>query len=187
MPYDHDNHPSLELVISIAEFPVMMLFATKSKVSASFTRRTEPAIRSFFSHGRATVGKMATTTKTYHTTRPTLPLSVRFKYDNGRYNTTPTRVKLGRNSLENPFIMAFLARRNKSSCAAIDHEVVGSGIGGNNGTAKVGSHAGVDGRCYQEAWMVNLGRGDDAWLSGPRNADWYTGLHPTVCPGKYEI
>lgn len=38
---------------------------------------------------------------------------------------------------------------------------------------------------HEEAWMINLGRGDNnAWLTGPRNVDeWYTGLKPSVCPG----
>jgi hypothetical protein len=39
---------------------------------------------------------------------------------------------------------------------------------------------------HDEAWMVNLGRGDnDAWLLGPRDEDeWFTGLKPAICPGK---
>jgi len=38
-----------------------------------------------------------------------------------------------------------------------------------------------------EAWMVNLGRGDNnEWLLGSRNPDeWFTGLKPTLCPGKF--
>jgi len=37
-----------------------------------------------------------------------------------------------------------------------------------------------------EAWMINLGRGDnDRWLLGPRDPDeWFTGLKPSSCPGK---
>jgi len=38
-------------------------------------------------------------------------------------------------------------------------------------------------RSHQEAWMVNLGRGDDDWLTGSRPDEWYTGLKPSVCPG----
>jgi hypothetical protein len=43
---------------------------------------------------------------------------------------------------------------------------------------------------HDESWMINLGRdGDNEWLLGPRDADhWFTGLKPTVCPGKiYDI
>lgn len=37
---------------------------------------------------------------------------------------------------------------------------------------------------HEEAWMINLGRGnDDEWLTGPREEDWFTGIHPRVCPG----
>lgn len=41
---------------------------------------------------------------------------------------------------------------------------------------------------HAEAWMVNLGRGDNnEWLLGPRDADeWFTGLKPSNCPGKYK-
>jgi hypothetical protein len=39
---------------------------------------------------------------------------------------------------------------------------------------------------HGESWMINLGRdGDNEWLLGPRDPDdWFTGLKPTVCPGK---
>ncbi len=38
---------------------------------------------------------------------------------------------------------------------------------------------------HEEAWMVNLGRGDNnEWLTGPRDADeWFTGKQPKICPG----
>eukprot|EP00544_Gedaniella_sp_CCMP2646_P001270 CAMPEP_0202510280 /NCGR_PEP_ID=MMETSP1361-20130828/53213_1 /ASSEMBLY_ACC=CAM_ASM_000849 /TAXON_ID=210615 /ORGANISM="Staurosira complex sp., Strain CCMP2646" /LENGTH=924 /DNA_ID=CAMNT_0049144539 /DNA_START=67 /DNA_END=2841 /DNA_ORIENTATION=+ len=37
---------------------------------------------------------------------------------------------------------------------------------------------------HEEAWMVNLGRGNDnEWLTGPRPVEWFTGLEPTKCPG----
>jgi hypothetical protein len=41
---------------------------------------------------------------------------------------------------------------------------------------------------HEEAWMVNLGRGDNnEWLLGPRDPDeWFTGLKPTLCPGTFE-
>ena len=39
---------------------------------------------------------------------------------------------------------------------------------------------------HDEPWMINLGRdGDNEWLLGPRNPDdWFTGLKPSLCPGK---
>ena len=39
----------------------------------------------------------------------------------------------------------------------------------------------------KEAWMINLGRGDNnRWLLGPRDPDeWFTGLKPSSCPGKF--
>ena len=42
------------------------------------------------------------------------------------------------------------------------------------------------GRTHQEAWMVNLNRGDNDWLTGPRiESQWYTGKAPSNinCPG----
>ena len=38
---------------------------------------------------------------------------------------------------------------------------------------------------HDEAWMINLGRGNnDEWLQGPRDEDeWFTGLKPSICPG----
>mmetsp|Transcript_18508 Transcript_18508/g.37290 ORF Transcript_18508/g.37290 Transcript_18508/m.37290 type:complete len:947 (-) Transcript_18508:3117-5957(-) len=38
-------------------------------------------------------------------------------------------------------------------------------------------------RTRQEAWMVNLNRGDNEWLTGPRSKEWYTGKSPKHCPG----
>eukprot|EP00978_Attheya_sp_CCMP212_P016111 scaffold41953_cov53-Attheya_sp.AAC.3 len=38
-------------------------------------------------------------------------------------------------------------------------------------------------RALVEAWMVNLNRGDDKWLSSSRTPDWFTGVPPTSCPG----
>lgn len=39
---------------------------------------------------------------------------------------------------------------------------------------------------HEEAWMINLGRGtDNEWLTGPREEEWFTGVHPRDCPGKY--
>ena len=39
---------------------------------------------------------------------------------------------------------------------------------------------------HEENWIINLGRGDDnEWLTGPRAEEWFTGIHPRICPGKY--
>jgi len=38
-----------------------------------------------------------------------------------------------------------------------------------------------------EPWMINLGRyNDNAWLMGPREDAWFTGVHPRNCPGMDE-
>ena len=44
-------------------------------------------------------------------------------------------------------------------------------------------------RTRQEAWMVNLNRGnnDNEWLTGPRSPEWYTGKQPTHCPGSSSV
>lgn len=40
---------------------------------------------------------------------------------------------------------------------------------------------------HEEAWMINLGRGsNNQWLTGPRSDEWFTGLPPSQCPGKYK-
>ncbi len=80
--------------------------------------------------------------------------------------------------------MAFLSKRGKSSCAASNHdldEVEGENVSDSSDSK---THVGANERSHQEAWMVNLGRGDEAWLSGPRHSDWFTGLEPIACPGK---
>ena len=83
----------------------------------------------------------------------------------------------------NPSSMAFLGHRNKSSGAAFrdqceDEDEPASIVG------RCGRGGHVE-RSRQEAWMVNLGRGDDEWLSGPRDVDWFTGIEPSACPGEY--
>ena len=167
---------------------MMLQIATKSKVSAPLVRWNKPA-----SQGRTIYAEIART-KTNHTARtcylplPSISLGVGLSYDNGRYTATTTaatNTTSGRTSVGNNVFT--LARYAKSSCAAIDHDA-DNGYGEDNINGSRSSmgrtHAGVEGRSYQEAWMVNLGRGDEAWLSGPRSADWFTGVHPMVCPGK---
>jgi hypothetical protein len=52
-------------------------------------------------------------------------------------------------------------------------------------TAAASHHTPKSSLAQQEAWMINLGRGDnDQWLTGPRDEDeWFTGLKPSLCPG----
>lgn len=39
-------------------------------------------------------------------------------------------------------------------------------------------------KSHDEAWMINLGRdGDNEWLTGPRDQEWFTGVAPRECPG----
>lgn len=84
---------------------------------------------------------------------------------------------VGRAPPGNPSTMAFLGVRAKSSGAAFrvnaayDEDEYDVAVGG--------------GRSHQEAWMVNLGRGDDEWLSKPRTGEWFTGLEPNICPGEF--
>jgi hypothetical protein len=40
-------------------------------------------------------------------------------------------------------------------------------------------------KSHEEAWMINLGRRrENAWLTGPRSDEWFTGVVPSKCPGK---
>ena len=90
----------------------------------------------------------------------------------------------GRVALGNPSTMAFLGIRNKSSGAAFCHQIEEDDDALSLYDAAKTSGSGI-GRSHQEAWMVNLGRGDNEWLDGPRGSAWFTGLEPSVCPGKY--
>jgi len=88
----------------------------------------------------------------------------------------------GRVALGNPSTMAFLGIRNKSSGAAFCHQIEEDDDALSLYDAAKTSGSGI-GRSHQEAWMVNLGRGDNEWLDGPRGSAWFTGLEPRVCPG----
>lgn len=77
--------------------------------------------------------------------------------------------------------------RHKSTAAALvdDYEddipVVDPSIGH---AAAVEARTNME-TSHEEAWMVNLGRGNDnEWLTGPRPVEWFTGIEPTKCPGK---
>jgi len=106
----------------------------------------------------------------------------------------------------NPTTMAFMSRssgstsssrpmgiRNKSSGAAflrqsdeddVNYDDVVVAGDSSNGIAGGGSMAN---KSQYESWMANLNRGtDNTWLSQPRTVEWYTGLHPTICPGSDE-
>lgn len=153
----------------------------KPKVSASFLRWNKPAIRSYsISHGSTSAGKIAAT-KSIARTSSIRPLSLGFNHDFGGWNVPFVCTTPGYTSLGNPCTMTFLSKRGKSSCAAVNHDLDGD-EGENVSGCK--THVGVNERSHQEAWMVNIGRGDEAWLSGPRHSDWFTGLEPIACPGK---
>ena len=87
----------------------------------------------------------------------------------------------GRSNVGNPSTMAFLGLRAKSSGAAFRHHVEDE-EDVMMYDAATGSASG--GRSNYQEWMVNLGRGDDEWLSKPRSGEWFTGLEPSICPGE---
>ena len=99
----------------------------------------------------------------------------------------------GRSPYGNPSTMAFLGLRAKSSGAAFRHHIeedegddaddvmmYDAATGG--GSAALGGN-----RSNYQEWMVNLGRGDDEWLSKPRSGEWFTGLEPSICPGELYV
>ena len=97
----------------------------------------------------------------------------------------------GRSPYGNPSTMAFLGLRAKSSGAAFRHHIE-EDEGDDNAddvmmydAATGGGSAALGGnRSNYQEWMVNLGRGDDEWLSKPRSGEWFTGLEPSICPGE---
>lgn len=81
---------------------------------------------------------------------------------------------------------ASTASRHKSTAAAVVDDDSDNGLSGHSTghtTAKE-ARASIN-RSHEEAWMINLGRGNDnEWLTGPRPLEWFTGLPPSMCPGK---
>jgi hypothetical protein len=76
--------------------------------------------------------------------------------------------------------------RNKSTAAALADDDYGDVLNGNSSghAAAMEARVSMD-KSHEEAWMINLGRGNDnEWLSGPRPQEWFTGLPPSKCPGK---
>jgi len=75
-------------------------------------------------------------------------------------------------------------RHKSTAAAAIDYEddvATDSSIG----HAAAAEARATMGKSHEEAWMINLGRGNEnEWLTGPRHEDWFTGLAPSKCPGK---
>lgn len=77
-----------------------------------------------------------------------------------------------------------LETRTKGLAAAAQLRVTTAAADGPN-TGGVGAAA-ASSASHEEAWMINLGRGNDnEWLTGPRDDAWYTGVHPRDCPGMY--
>ena len=80
-------------------------------------------------------------------------------------------------------------RKNRSqSTAAVAEEEDGDLLDHTEAAAgRVTGTGGIDAKAHKEDWMINLGRDSgkiDAWLTGPRSDEWYTGVHPSQCPGK---
>ena len=81
--------------------------------------------------------------------------------------------------------------RSKSSVAYAeddDYEFIGSSSAVENhpsqGHAVAAAEADSVAKSHVEAWMINMGRGNDnAWLTGDREDKWWTGVHPRQCPG----
>jgi hypothetical protein len=78
--------------------------------------------------------------------------------------------------------------RFKSTMAAYDESEDGDNIDyrhkGHVAAAK--ARASDASKSHDEAWMINLGRdGDNEWLTGPRDQEWFTGVAPRECPGTY--
>lgn len=101
----------------------------------------------------------------------------------GRYSAaTPPSLLLGCAPPPGaPPAVALLGARAKSSVAAASRGRVAAG---EEDDAAYDAAVGGGERSHHEAWMVNLGRGDDAWLTGPRGGEWFTGLEPAICPGE---
>lgn len=79
------------------------------------------------------------------------------------------------------------ASRHKSTSAAAltddyDDDLVMDATIGHKAAAE--ARPAMD-KTHEEAWMINLGRGNDnEWLTGTRPDDWFTGVAPSKCPGK---
>lgn len=138
--------------------------------------------------------------------KQTLPLSTMAPHCN--FHDEGNNGAISRAPPGNPTTMAFMSRssgstsssrpmgiRNKSSGAAFlrqsdededdnNNDAVVTARDSSNGIAGGGSMAN---KSQYESWMANLNRGtDNTWLSQPRTVEWYTGLHPTICPGSDE-
>lgn len=98
----------------------------------------------------------------------------------------------GRSPYGNPSTMAFLGLRAKSSGAAFRHHIEDEGdddadVMMYDAATGGGIAASGGNRSNYQEWMVNLGRGDDEWLSKPRSGEWFTGLEPSICPGELYV
>ena len=160
----------------------MFIRAAKKSVSAAASR--DNAIRSFVSaserrSGRFSFSAANSVGKTSHIVRMTSSTLNGFA-DCG----DSSLLLIGRPPVGNPSTMAFLGIRAKSSGAAFRHQVEGGDDEDILYSTGGGGISGKSSRTHHEAWMVNLGRGDEEWLTGPRGEEWYTGLKPSLCPGE---
>jgi 5-histidylcysteine sulfoxide synthase/putative 4-mercaptohistidine N1-methyltranferase len=87
---------------------------------------------------------------------------------------------------ETAFGARAFSTRAKSTLAALedsDDEDLIFRSQGHAAAAAALSKAGFN-KSHDEAWMINVNRNDDnEWLNGPRSAEWFTGIHPSQCPG----
>lgn len=91
-----------------------------------------------------------------------------------------------------PFRPLFSIKRWQSSTAAVSYD--SDSDGGDDleirskGFAAAQELRTTEKLSRQEAWMINLGRdNDNEWLTGPREEEWFTGVHPLDCPGTYQV
>lgn len=153
-------------------------FFSASKNSTTFSgANADAAVRKQVAKG-STLGAG----KPNHVAR-TMPSMLGLNFNDGGHKTyttvaTGTTTTFDRSPPGNPSTMAFLGgiRSKSSGAAAFENER-------EEGDTIMDAAAS---RSHQEAWMVNLGRGDDEWLSQPRSEEWFTGLEPSICPGADE-
>lgn len=111
--------------------------------------------------------------------------SASFRSTVGRKQLSTSRTLVSR--LDKSTSIRRTSLRHKSTAAAAvavdyDDEIVTDSTIGHAAAAQVAVK--LD-KSHEEAWMANLGRGNDnEWLSGPRPEEWFTGIAPSNCPGK---
>jgi hypothetical protein len=78
------------------------------------------------------------------------------------------------------WVLSATRRQNSSCVATIDVEDLQC-----NSDSYATAGRMTTGKSHEESWMINLGRGNvNAWLTGVRSDEWFTGVIPSKCPGK---